>query len=106
MFLLDRAENFRFGNICGAIDVHQISRRAVGLIPRNAAMRVAPFGPSFDIGKVQVRNRFAIIAFHASHSVFGTFAEERGQLRSQIVAATRFEFAKEIWSPLCAVILK
>src|SRR5437868_5476856 len=100
MFLLDRAKNLSFGDVCGGVDVHEIPRCAVRLITREASARVGPFRPTLDISQMRIGNGLAIVAFDASDRIFGTFAEEGRKLSSEVVATAGLEFAEEIWSPL------
>src|ERR1051325_7454367 len=78
----------------------------MSLIARNAAMGMAPIGPPFNIGKMQIRNGFAIITLHAGDRISGTFAEQCGELSPPVITASGCEVAEEIGSPLRAVILE
>src|SRR5262245_39661752 len=106
MLHLDGAEHFRLRNVCGGIDVQQVSRRPVGLVAGKASVGVAPTGPTLDVGKVQIGNGLAVVVFDTGASVRWPLAEERRQLRAKVVAAAGFELSEEISRVLCAVIFK
>lgn len=54
---------------------------------------------------MQIRDRLTIIASHTAHELVAPFAEQSGQLLTQIINATTLELGQEIIAPGRMVIL-